>query len=109
MHLWIKGIKRYKFDVFTNFDELRKGIKLVEKEHIRKIAQSTIAVTSTDTEKDEIMELKGMIQQLAIKFSAIEQANSHKRFEKKTTNEILRTTNNNPVNYQSIQKCTRQK
>lgn len=67
------------FDVFTNFDELMKGIKLV-----RKIAQSTIAVTSTDTEKDEIMELKGMIQQLAIKFSAIEQANVHKGFEKQT-------------------------
>lgn len=87
LHQWIKDITGYKFDALTNFDELRKEIRLVEKEHVTKRAQSNMAVTSSETEKqDEIKELKGMIQQLTTKVSAIEQGSTYKRFEQQPTN-----------------------
>lgn len=86
LHQWIKDITGYKFDALTNFDELRKEIRLVEKEHVTKRAQSNMAVTSSEPEKqDEIKELKGMIQQLTTKVSAIEQGSTFKRFEQQPT------------------------
>uniref|UniRef100_A0A8W8M5F4 Uncharacterized protein n=1 Tax=Magallana gigas TaxID=29159 RepID=A0A8W8M5F4_MAGGI len=45
-----------------------------------------MAVTSSEPEKqDEIKELKGMIQQLTTKVSAIEQGSTYKRFEQQPT------------------------
>lgn len=80
LHQWIKDITGYKFDALTNFDELRKEIRLVEKEHETKKAQSNMAVTSSEAEKgDEIKELKGMIQQLTTKVSAMEQQRTNRK------------------------------
>lgn len=87
LHQWIKYITGYKFDALTNFDELRKEIRLVEKEHVTNRAQSNMGVISSETDKqDEIKDLKGMIQQLTTRVSAIEQGRMYKRFEQQPTN-----------------------
>uniref|UniRef100_K1Q7C7 Uncharacterized protein n=1 Tax=Magallana gigas TaxID=29159 RepID=K1Q7C7_MAGGI len=45
-----------------------------------------MAVSSSEPEKqDEIKELKGMIQQLTTKVSAIEQGSTYKKFEQQPT------------------------
>ena len=73
LHQWIRDITGYKFDQLTDFDALRKEIRLVEKEHDSKKAQSNMAVTSSDSDKgDEMKELKGMIQQLTSKVEKLE-------------------------------------
>lgn len=74
LHQWIKDITGYKFDQILDFDELRKEIRLVEKEHdtIRK-THLKMAVTSTSTEReDDIKELKAMVQQLTTKVQELE-------------------------------------
>lgn len=57
MHQWIKDITGYKSNVPTNFDELGEEIRLLDKEHTPKTAQSNMTVASNETERDEIKEL----------------------------------------------------
>lgn len=56
MHQWIKDITGYT-NVPTNFDELGEEIRLLDKEHTPKTAQSNMTVASNETERDEIKEL----------------------------------------------------
>ena len=73
---WIRDITAYKYDAEEDFDKLRRDIRLVEKEHEVTKVQSKMAVTTSDSDKaekkDDISELKGMIQQLTAKVNTIE-------------------------------------
>ena len=73
LHQWIRDITGYKFDALTDFDNLRKEIRLVEKEHDTKKAQTHMAVANESEKSDDMKELKGMIQQLTTKVNALEQ------------------------------------
>ena len=91
LHQWIKDITGYKFDSILEFDELRKEIRLVEKEHDHiKKTHSKMAVTSTNTERDDdIKELKAMVQQLTTKVQELENPN---RKNKTNPNQTYRET-----------------
>ena len=73
---WLRDITAYKYDAEEDFDKLRRDIRLVEKEHEVTKVQSKMAVTTSDSDKaekkDEVCELKGMIQQLTAKVNTIE-------------------------------------
>ena len=46
LHQWLKDISGYKYDQLTDFDELRKEVRLMEQEHSGKKTQSNMAVST---------------------------------------------------------------
>ena len=78
LHQWLKDISGYKYDQLTDFDELRKEVRLMEQEHSgKKTTQSNMAVSSGGAtgQSSDIQELKGMIQQLTTKVNQLEKGN----------------------------------
>ena len=94
LHQWICDITGYKFDALIDFDELRKEIRLVEKEHDTKKAQTHMAVASESEQSDDFKELKGMIQQLTTKVNALENRD-RKSEEHNTSNHSSKYTGPN--------------
>ncbi|KAK3098932.1 hypothetical protein FSP39_024397 [Pinctada imbricata] len=75
LHQWLRDITGYKYDTIKDFDELRREIRLIEKEHNMKRTHTNMAVTSDTQEGNEYQELKGMIQQLSAKVTQLERGN----------------------------------
>ncbi|KAK3088231.1 hypothetical protein FSP39_016429 [Pinctada imbricata] len=75
LHQLLRDITGYKYDTIKDFDELRREIKLIEKEHNMKRTQTNMAVTSDTQEGNEFQELKGMIQQLSVKVTMLKKDN----------------------------------
>ena len=77
LHQWLKDISGYKYDQLTDFDELRKEVRLMEQEHSGKKTQSNMAVSTGGAtgQSSDIQELKGMIQQLTTKVNQLEKGN----------------------------------
>ncbi|KAK3082399.1 hypothetical protein FSP39_014224 [Pinctada imbricata] len=86
LHQWLRDITGYKFDKISDFDTLRKEVRLVEKEHETKKAQSNMAVSKDEsTKSDDISELKGMIQQLTTKVNYLEKGQQKSRDSESTS------------------------
>lgn len=70
----LKDISGHKHDTIKDFNKLRIALRQLEKDHQKpskpKTAKSAIATCSSD--KDEISELKGMVQQLTHKVSELQ-------------------------------------
>ncbi|KAK3085807.1 hypothetical protein FSP39_008905 [Pinctada imbricata] len=72
LHQWIQDVSGYKYDRLTEFDDLRKEVRLIEKEHVTKKAQVNMAIPASTEQPSELQELKGMIQQLTAKVTHLE-------------------------------------
>ena len=72
LHQWLRDITGYKYDRIEEFDELRKEVRLVEKEHDKKATTSMAITTDKDSDKSELQEIKGMIHQLTTKVNQLE-------------------------------------
>ena len=82
LHQWLKDITGYKFDQISDFDELRREIRLIEKEHDKKSTPSMAIAAGKETEKSELQELKGMLQQLTAKVTNLEKEHQNKDHSK---------------------------
>ena len=76
-----KDISGYLYDNCSTFDELRKEIRLIEKEHPqekKKTPHMNVAASLSETPppSDEITELKAMIQKLTTKVETLENQKS---------------------------------
>ena len=78
LHQWLKDITGYKFDKMNDFDELRREIRLIEKEHEKKSTPIMAIGAEKESEKSEMQELKGMLQQLTAKVNKLEGQQQHK-------------------------------
>ena len=65
----LKDISGHKYDTTTDFNKLRVALRQLEKDHKKpaKPKPAKAAITTYSTDKDEISELKGMVQQLTHK------------------------------------------
>ena len=72
LHQWLRDITGYKYDRIEEFDELRKEVRLVEKEHDKKATTSMAITTDKDSDRSELQEIKGMIHQLTTKVNQLE-------------------------------------
>ncbi|KAK3097682.1 hypothetical protein FSP39_012084 [Pinctada imbricata] len=77
LHQWLKDISGYKYDTISDFDDLRKEVLLMEKEHSSKKTNTNMVISATGAtgQSDEMKELKGMIQQLTAKVTKLERGN----------------------------------
>ena len=72
LHQWLRDITGYKYDSIADFDTLRKEIRLIEKEHEKQKTPSMAITPGKESEKSELEEIKGMIQQLTTKVNKLE-------------------------------------
>ena len=72
LHQWLRDITGYKYDKIDEFDELRKEMSLVEKEHEKKATHSMAITSEKEIDKNELQEIKGMIKQLTTKVNQLE-------------------------------------
>lgn len=79
LQLWLKDITGYKYEQVQTFDDLRREIRLIEKDHEKKTTTTSMSLTAeNDSSKSEMQELKGMIQQLTTKVTNLEKGNQRK-------------------------------
>lgn len=78
LQLWLKDITGYKYEQIQDFDDLRREVRLIEKDHEKKTTASMALTTENDSSKTEMQELKGMIQQLTTKVNNLEKGNQRK-------------------------------
>ena len=93
LHQWLRDITGYKYDKIEEFDELRKEIRLVEKEHEKKATHSMAITSDKDTDKNELQEIKGMIQQLTTKVNQLE--TGYQQRDNKQPSQSLTTSGSN--------------
>ena len=62
----------------NDFDELRRERCLIEKEHEKKAIPIMAIGAEKESEKNEMQELKGMLQQLTAKVNKLEGQQQHK-------------------------------
>ena len=71
---WLKDITGYKFDSSVDFNELRREVRMIEKDHDKKSTHSMALTAGTeDKENSEMKELRGMISQLTSKVDSMQQ------------------------------------
>ena len=80
LHQWLRDITGYKYDSIADFDQLRKEIRLIEKEHDKKTTQSMALTSEKESGKSELDEIKGMIQQLTTKVNRLETGHQQRDF-----------------------------
>ncbi|KAK3108457.1 hypothetical protein FSP39_008288 [Pinctada imbricata] len=83
LHQWLRDITAYKFDSIMDFDELRREVRMIEKDHDVTKVQSKMAMAPSDPvqpeKPDELKEIKGMIQQLTTKMNDMEKQQTYRR------------------------------
>ena len=72
---WLKDITGHKFDSIQDFEQLRREVRLIEKDHEKKSTPHMVMASSSDESlpNSDMAELKGIINQLATKVDGIQQ------------------------------------
>ena len=94
-----KDISGYLYDKCETFDELRKEIRLIEKEHPKerkKVTPHMNVAASTSSSSEEIAELKAMIHKLSTKVDSLESKQDSYR---ESTQPVPEQSNSQPYNY----------
>ena len=76
----MKDITTYKYDTILDFDDLRKEIRMIEKEHENKKPTPVMAVT-TSQDEETYPNLQGIIQRVKTRLKKLENKESRKSDE----------------------------